>query len=73
MRHRKNLIRMSATHINIMQKSPEQMNIKLQHVFGEITGKSGQEIVKAIIRGERNPEKLYVYCQGRIKPEKRML
>ena len=71
MRHRKNLIQMSATHINMMQKALEQMNIKLQHVIADITGKSGQEIIKAIIRGERNPEELYLYCQGRIKPEKK--
>jgi transposase len=64
---------MSATHINMMQKALEQMNIKLQHVIADITGKSGQEIIKAIIRGERNPEELYVYCQGRIRPEKKDL
>ena len=71
MRHRKNLIQMSATHINMMQKALEQMNIKLQHVIADITGKSGQEIIKAIIRGERDPEELYLYCQGRIRPEKK--
>jgi len=71
MRHRKNLIQMSATHINMIQKALEQMNIKLQHVIADITGKSGQEIIKAIINGERDPEALYAYCQGRIKPEKK--
>lgn len=71
MRHRKNLIQMSATHINMMQKALEQMNVKLQHVITDITGKSGQEVIKAIIRGERNPEDLYFYCQKRIKAEKK--
>lgn len=71
MRHRKNLIQMSATHINMMQKALEQMNIKLQHVITDITGKSGQEIIKAIIKGERDPEVLYLHCQGRIKAEKK--
>jgi len=33
MRHRKNLIEMSATHIRMMHKALEQMNIKLQHVI----------------------------------------
>src|SRR5579875_3037911 len=32
MRHRKNLLDMSATHIRMMHKALEQMNIKLQHV-----------------------------------------
>lgn len=71
MRHRKNLIEMSATHIRMMHKALEQMNIKLQHVIADITGKSGQEVINAIIRGERNPSKLYTYCEKRIKPEKK--
>ena len=45
MRHRKNLIEMAATHIHMMQKALEQMNIKLQHVIADITGKSGQTII----------------------------
>lgn len=73
MRHRKNLIQMSATHINMMQKALEQMNIKLQHVIADIVGKSGQEIIKAIINGERDPEKLYAYCLKRINPSKKEL
>lgn len=71
MRHRKNLIQMSATHINMMQKAFEQMNIKLQNVIADITGKSGQAIINAIIQGERDAEKLYSYCDKRIKIEKK--
>jgi len=71
MRHRKNLVQMSATHINMMQKAFEQMNIKLQHVIADITGKSGQAIIKAIIDGERDPEKLYRYCDTRIRQDKK--
>ena len=71
MRHRKNLIEMSATHIRMMHKALEQMNIKLQHVIADITGKSGQAIINAIIRGERNPTELYAYCDRRIKAEKK--
>jgi len=71
MRHRKNLIEMSATHIRMMHKALEQMNIKLQHVIADITGKSGQEVIRAIIRGERNPEELYTYCAKRIKADKK--
>lgn len=71
MRHRKNLIEMSATHIRMMHKALEQMNIKLQHTIADITGKSGQEIISAIIRGERDPELLYTYCDRRIKADKK--
>jgi len=71
MRHRKNLIEMAATHIRMMHKALEQMNIKLQHVIADITGKSGQEIIEAIIMGERNPIKLASYCDGRMRANKK--
>ncbi len=67
MRHRKNLLEMSATHIRMMQKAMEQMNIKLQHVIADITGKSGQAIIRAILQGQRNPENLVQLLDGRIK------
>lgn len=67
MRHRKNLLEMAATHIRMMQKALEQMNIKLQHVITDITGKSGQAIIKAMLNGERNPENLVQLLDGRIK------
>ena len=70
-RHRKNLIEISSTHIRMMQKAFEQMNIKLHNVIADITGKSGQDIIKAIIRGERDPEMLYRCCDKRIKLEKK--
>lgn len=70
MRHRKNLTEMAATHIRMMQKAMEQMNIKLQNVIADITGKSGQAIIKAIIEGERNPEELVTLLDGRIKASK---
>lgn len=34
------------------------MNLKLDNVFSDILGKSGQAIIKAILDGERDPEKL---------------
>lgn len=72
MRHRKNLIEMSATHIRMMHKALEQMNIKLQHVITDITGKSGHDIIRAILKGERNPEKLASLCDGRIRADKKV-
>jgi transposase len=67
MRHRKNLIEMGATHIRMMQKAMEQMNIKPQHVIADITGKSGQAIITSILAGERNPDRLVELLDGRIK------
>ncbi|MEO5990802.1 MAG: hypothetical protein ABIP68_04125 [Ferruginibacter sp.] len=71
MRHRKNLIEMSATHIWMMHKVLEQMNIKVQHVITDITGKSGQDIIKTILKGERNAEVLASYYDKRIKADKK--
>ncbi|MBK7302557.1 MAG: hypothetical protein IPI90_04740 [Saprospiraceae bacterium] len=62
---------MSATHIRMMHKALEQMNIKIQHVIADITGKSGQEIIKSIIAGERNAEILASCCDSRIRAHKR--
>ena len=35
-----------------------QMNVKLQHVISDITGKTGMDIIEAIVDGERDPPKL---------------
>jgi transposase len=70
MRHRKNLTDMAATHIRMMQKAMEQMNIKLQHVITDITGKTGQAIIQSILNGERNPQVLLNLVDGRIKASK---
>lgn len=70
MRHRKNLTDMAATHIRMMQKAMEQMNIKLQHVITDITGKTGQAIIAAILNGERNATTLLDLVDGRIKASK---
>ena len=34
------------------------MNVKLQHVISDITGKTGMDIIEAIAGGERNPRTL---------------
>ncbi len=73
MRHRKNLLQMAATHIRMMQKALEQMNIKLQHVISDITGKSGMAIIEAMISGERRPEHLVQLLDGRIKASKEVV
>jgi transposase len=70
MRYRKNLVEMSATHIRMMQKAMEQMNIKLHNVIADITGKSGQAIISEIIAGERDAAKLVCLIDGRIKADR---
>ncbi len=68
LRQRANLIRYAAQHIQHMQKALEQMNLKLTEIISDITGRTGQDIIKAILRGVRDPAKLAKYrhtkCQA---------
>ena len=70
-RERLDLIRMGSTYINRMQKYLELMNIKLRNVISQIHGASGLRIIKAIIAGERDPNKLLALCHETIKTKKR--
>lgn len=62
-RQRDMLIRQRAAHIQHMQKALEQMNVKLTEVVADITGVTGMHIIRAILRGERDPLTLAQYRQ----------
>lgn len=66
-RHRDNLIRSSSREVLHLQKEMEQMNLKLDNVFSDILGKSGQAIITAILNGERDAEKLATLADRRCK------
>lgn len=70
MRRRKNLTQNSTVHVLHMQKAFEQMNIKLHNVLADITGKSGQLIINAILEGERDPDKLASLADEKVKSSK---
>lgn len=70
-RERLDLIEMGSTYINKMQKYLELMNIKLSNVISQIHGVSGLRIIKAIISGEQDPEKLVLLCHESILKNKR--
>ena len=57
-RHRDNLIRYRAAHIQHMQKALQLMNIKLTQVVSDITGVTGLSIIRAIVAGEWDPQVL---------------
>jgi transposase len=44
--------------IQRMQKALTQMNVQLANVISDLSGVTGQRIVRAILAGNRNPEKL---------------
>jgi transposase len=58
MRQRAMLIRYASQHVQHMQKALVQMNVQLQHVLEDITGATGMKIIRAILAGERDPERL---------------
>lgn len=58
MRQREMLVKSASTHIQHMQKALQQMNLRLDNVVSDITGQTGMRIMKAIIAGERDVEKL---------------
>jgi len=70
LRHRNELVKMSASHIQHMQKALTQMNLQIHHVISDITGVTGLAILDAILSGERNPQKLAALKNKRIKASK---
>jgi transposase len=66
-RQRANLILLGSDAVRRMQKALELMNIKIHTVISDILGKTGMNMVKAIIAGERNPQVLITLCDPRIK------
>jgi len=66
-RQRKQIIQQMTAQVQRMQKALEQMNIKLHNVITDITGKTGRDIITAILSGERNEEKLSRLADYRIK------
>ena len=58
MRQRDNLVANRASHIQHMQKALRQMNLLLDNVVTDITGKTGLTIIRSIVEGERDPLQL---------------
>ena len=69
LRQRAMLVEYASHHIQHMHKALTQMNVKLQHVIRDITGKTGMDIIEAIVVGERDPRKLARLRDRRIKAD----
>lgn len=67
LRHRATLIEYRAAHIQHMQKALQQMNVQLTQVLSDITGVTGQQIIRAIVAGDRDPVKLAQFRNPRCK------
>lgn len=65
-RQRSMLLRDQARQVQHMQKALTQMNIQLANVISDIVGTTGQQILRAIMAGERNGVTLAKLRNGRI-------
>ena len=67
LRQRSMLVAMASRAVQHMQKALEQMNLKLTEVVSDITGKTGMTIIRAILAGERDPQRLATHRDRRCK------
>lgn len=67
LRHRAQLIEHRSPHIQHMQKALLQMNVQLSQALSDVTGETGLRIIRAIVGGERDPERLASYRDRNCK------
>ena len=73
-RTRKQLVRQVGRHTLRIQKTLEDANLKLTGVISDLLGTSGRAILKALIAGETDPERLLAHTTGRLEaPRDRLL
>jgi transposase len=65
LRQRERLLDYAAAHIQHMQKALTQMNLQLHHVVSDVTGATGMRIIRALVAGERDLDKLAGYRDPR--------
>jgi transposase len=67
LRTRKQLTRERTRHVQRLQKTLEDANIKLDSVISDILGLSGRRMIEALIAGETDPGALAALAHRRIK------
>jgi len=63
-RTRKQLVREIGRHTQRLQKILEDANIKLTETISDIRGQSGRAVLRALIAGETDPERLVALTRG---------
>ncbi|HLM76515.1 MAG TPA: IS110 family transposase [Polyangiaceae bacterium] len=66
-RTRKQLVRGRVQHVQRIQKTLEDANLKIASAISDIMGVSGRAILNALIEGETDPEKLVALTGKRLK------
>jgi transposase len=67
LRMRKQFVRERSSHIQRIQKTLEDANIKLDSVITDIISLSGRRMIEALIAGETDPQSLAALAHRRIK------
>jgi transposase len=73
LRLRTQLTREQSRHIQRIQKTLEEANIKLDSVISDILGLSGRKMIEAMIAGVTSPAKLAALADRRIKASRKEL
>jgi transposase len=69
LRTRKQLVREQAGHVQRLQKTLEDANLKLASVLTDIMGTSGRAILEALVAGETDPDRLLALVHPRVRAE----
>jgi len=67
LRTRKQFVRERSSHLQRIQKTLEDANIKLDSVISDVAGLSGRGMIEALIAGETAPEAVAALAHGRIR------
>jgi transposase len=67
LRTRKQIVRERSSHIQRLEKTLEDANIKLDSVISDVVGVSGRRMIGAMIEGETDPVELAGLADRRIK------
>lgn len=69
LRYRDTLVADGARQILHVQKALTQLNLQPHRVLSDLTGASGTRILRAILAGERDPERLAALCDPQVEAE----
>ena len=65
MRQRAMLAAYAGQHVQHLQKALVQMNLQLSVVLDDVTGATGMKIIRAVLAGERDPQRLAALRHGK--------
>jgi transposase len=73
MRTRKQMVREQTRHVQRIQKTLTEANIKLDSVISDIMGVSGRRMIEAMINGVRSPARLAELAHKQVKASPKQL